>query len=162
MSDIRNLIQANPSLSDAEIAALHNASPNRYAKTERTARQLGEQFGTAIGDAVITALVKLAETSPYIALMLKAIEAREPIDLGNQTTRGVLSSSDLDDQIKAGLLSLATDTHGGAVTAEQVADVRAREARITVADEWAARADTWMRAAHTAHIEQGVALPEVR
>ena len=108
---------------NAEIAVAVNASPTRYASTRINAEAVVSLTGsTDATNAIYAALLASSDTT-----LVRAANAFETvgIDVGNPVMRGLISSLGIDESLVATLLGLATDTHGGDVTEQDVADDKA-------------------------------------
>ena len=77
---------------------------------------------TAASDAVFAALA--ASDSPTLRNAATRF-ATQGVDVGAAANRALFAALDIDDALRAQLLGLATDTHGGDVTAADVVAARA-------------------------------------
>jgi len=143
---------------DAEIAAAINA--DRFQKTERTARDIFEAFGSDVADAITTQLGTLAETKPSVGLLVETLKAGQPIDLGNAQVQATMAATSLSDEIKGGLLALAQ--RHAPVTEQDVTDAKAVKARRETVLPWVRAAEYARMAAETESLKSDATATSVR
>ncbi len=132
--NIINLIKTHPDASNAEIASLYNAWPTRYEVTWLTPEGMLSRLGPEAGGRILAALETAAASNPVLKWAVKRLEtSTNGLNAGDPATRSVVRELAIHGVLiaedAAALLSLATDTHGGDVTEQDVAEARAQIAR---------------------------------
>lgn len=139
---ISELIRTNPGLGDLEIAALHSASPDRYAPLVLTLLGLGAALASAgvdpeqaegLSDRLILDLQSTARENPTRLAVFAPLTTGDSVDFANPLIRSRLpaviqSPGPFTVQDFRAVASLLTDLHGGDTTEQQVAAVRAEVA----------------------------------